>query len=134
MLLGIVGEFFKTLGNLLACEKKSPEKDVLNILKLFLNSCKAWIENNVFAPEMFTRNHDNIKAIKLVFESDRNKNSSLWNSIIYMESFDEVGDFFPPTSLEDKLLGTMKRDINNDSFAVRILLWTLLTYLVADPF
>lgn len=39
-----------------------------------------------------------------------------------MESFDEVGDFFPPTSLEDKLLGTMKRGTNNDSFAVRILL------------
>ena len=71
---------------------------------------------------MFTRNHDNIKAIKLVFECDRNKNSSLRNSIIYMESFDEVGDFSPPTSLEDKLLGTMKRDTNKDSFAVRILL------------
>ena len=41
MLPGIVGEFFKTLGNLLAGEKKSPEKDVLNILKLFLNSYKA---------------------------------------------------------------------------------------------
>ena len=57
----------------------------------------------MFAPEMFTRNHDNIKAIKLVFEKDRNKNSSLWNSIIYMESFDEVGDLFFPASSEDNI-------------------------------